>query len=108
MRVLLQTLHHLARQVKAEVVGEALQDGLHHQPFGALVDMLGCIFNADATLLPQLPLVDRAVVLVPGEAVDLVHHKDVKETGPGVLDHLQELGAVVGMTCNGLVGVGLD
>ncbi|MDI9448223.1 MAG: hypothetical protein QM303_06375 [Bacillota bacterium] len=53
----------------------------------------------------QFPLIKGAVVAVAGEPVQLVNNQDIKQAVPGVLDHLLELGAVVGQGGAGFVGV---
>ena len=92
--VVVHAPEYVLREVRAVILGRAFEHGLQQDPLRALRDRLHDAHDFDAVLL-QAGLIGRAVVPVPGKAVDLIHEDALPVPLGGVPDHLQELRALI-------------
>lgn len=97
---LLDALLHTLLDLDGEILRVPGGDDLHHPTSDVArgsggVSRLTDALDDDAKVF-KLLLVDDEVVVVAGEAVELVDEDDVELLRPGFGDHLLELGALVG------------
>ena len=97
----------LLRQFNAVIFRHAFKQAFHDDTFRRSVQVLHSRKNLHAVFL-QAGFINCAVVAVAGEAVEAVHNDSLKLTLCAVLYHLLKGGAVVRLSADSAVDIGIN
>ena len=102
--VVVHTSADVLGEVRAVILGRALEHRLQQDPLRAVRDRLHDAIHFDAVLL-QPGFIHGRVVPVPGEAVDLIHEHPLPASLRGVFDHPQELRPLIRRAADRVVAI---